>query len=814
MSSARCLNWSRPPPGRHPAVLRKQLSCSEPSPTPPPGGGRSQSVTSATGPGDTDFCHFLVTGAIIHANRLQTYHTYNQAHRGASASLLRTRPSLDVADGGQQQQQQQRRRPASASGLSTVDPDRPTIRAGRRAILCKQLSLNRSILVASTIASGMATVASGGPLPLTVGSERDELGDGWGFSRKQQQQQQQRTGAGTRNDSEAAVKKGLKPSKDSRINIKIFLGQTVQQDSSDTGISDTEGTTPTPTATTLQQGSAGTNRPIEPSVTNMSTDTSCSAAGKGKPTNGNVGNATSNANQSTNASVSTSATGNTGYNGSSGRTSSLAQQRRAQFQANRQNSEAHDRRHPPLVRALSAPIRPADSEASKFLQGKKKPRRRKVLRERDEYNICEEDEYSDDGGSRMAVPGAPGSQPTGAAAGRPMPAACILPLRSRSVLGGPCDIETLVSLLSSGGSDSEKEQDTTQASPGQQSPTATGVASSAATFRAQFSSAHLAKGRAPMLKKTGKSVSFQESDLKPAATAGLNRDYRKPTFQPTVAGRIRRTQQLVSTLSAFQHKDRDRSEEKEKNESGDGGDSDHHHEDSSSPTDTPAISSTNAGGSKAESKTPTAAVTASTTGDLQTPKEQECYRLFLKMSKKGLAVSYDTILRGMLTPTELRVLQKKKSRQRTENGAENGTDGNGTGGESSPETGGISFSEELQFRHGNGDAQLTIPEEPLAMAAGSGQDSMEEEKRESLFSTNSSGFRPLNFELVADPVLPPLILPPPTLPELLLPLLTAFASACTNGALMAATSTELLRLPSRQLIHSESVIFRSLFTSQ
>uniref|UniRef100_A0A182QFQ2 Uncharacterized protein n=1 Tax=Anopheles farauti TaxID=69004 RepID=A0A182QFQ2_9DIPT len=730
MSSARCLNWSRPPPGRHPAVLRKQLSCGEPSPAPHhlPGGGRSQSVTSTTASGDTaDFCHFLVTGAIIHANRLQTYHTYNQAHRGASASLLRSRPSLDLEDGGQQQQQQ-RRRPASASGLSTVD-DRPTIRTGRRAILCKQLSLDRSILVASTIASGMATVASGGPLPLTVGSDRDELGEGWAFNRKQQQQQ--RTGpGGTRNDPEAATKKGLKSAKDSRINIKIFLGQTVQQDSSDTGISDTEGTAPTPAATAPPHQ---TSRPTEPSVTNMATESGCAGGGKGKAINGSVGNGSSNVNQSGGGGT-TSTSAGIGSNGAAGgRTSSLAQ-RRTQFQANRQNSEAHDRRHPPLVRALSAPIRPADTEPSKFLQGKKKPRRRKVLREKDEHNICEEDEYSDDGGSKMAAPlGAPGSQTMGPA-GRPMPAACILPMRSRSVLGGPCDIETLVSLLSSGGSDSEKEQDSTQAPPGQQSPTGNGVTSSSsvAAFRAQFSSAHLAKGRAPMLKKTGKSVSFQESDLKPAtATAGLNRDYRKPTFQPTVASRIRRTQQLVSTLNAFQLKDRDRREDKERNDSEDGGDSDHHNEDSSSPAYTPTIPSTSGGSSKADSKTgpAAAAVTASATGDLQTPKEQECYRLFLKMSKKGLAVSYDTILRGMLTPTELRVLQKKKSRQRNEHDTEmgTGTDGNAST-DSSPENGGVSFAEELQLQHGGGNVHLTIPEEPLAVVDENGHDGAVEEE--------------------------------------------------------------------------------------
>nr|XP_049461165.1 uncharacterized protein LOC120961481 isoform X2 [Anopheles coluzzii] len=698
MSSARCLNWSRPPPGRHPApVLRKQLSCvdrpvSSPSPLAAPSAGRSQS-----------------------------------AHRGASASLVRTRPSphVEASDGARQQQH---RRPSSASassagggGLSGTpagDEERTTVgRAGRRAILCKQLSLDRSILVASSIASGMATVASGGTIPLSgVGGDRDDLtGDGWAFARKQQQQQQQRqehrTGAGTRNDTD--TKKGLKSTKDSRINIKIFLGQTVQQDSSDTGISDTEGATPTTAIAALQQQQQQGNRPIAPSPkqessspTMVSTDTP-PGAGKCKPTNGTTaGNGAPNAaSTGTGASNANAGTGT----GSGGRSSSLAQ-RRAQFQANRQNSEAHDRRHPPLVRAMSAPIRPADTDASKFLQGKKKPRRRKVLREKDEYNICEEDEFSDEGGAGTA-------QPTTGPNGRQVPG-CILPMRSRSVLGGQCDIETLVSLLSSGGSDSEKEQDAAQPSPGQQSPTVP-HGTPAANFRAQFAAAHLqAKGpRAPMLKKAGKSVSFQESDLKPVvATAGLNRDYRKPSFQPsTVASRIRRTQQLVSTLNAFQLiKDRSAGKDttdKQHTDTADNSDSDQL-DDCATPTaEATPISATNVGSSKAPdtAKATNGANASATNGDLQTPKEQECYRLFLKMSKKGLAVSYDTILRGMLTPTELRVLQKKQSRQQS---TANGT---GSGTESSPENGPPPVSiEEFQFQPTGVETTVhgTIPEEP------------------------------------------------------------------------------------------------------
>lgn len=45
---------------------------------------------------------------------------------------------------------------------------------------------------------------------------------------------------------------------------------------------------------------------------------------------------------------------------------------------------------------------------------------------------------------------------------------------------------------------------------------------------------------------------------------------------------------------------------------------------------------------------------------VKSQKEKECWKLFKKMSNRGVSVSYDTILRGMLTPTEFRALQKQK----------------------------------------------------------------------------------------------------------------------------------------------------------
>nr|XP_034189349.1 uncharacterized protein LOC117608396 [Osmia lignaria] len=45
----------------------------------------------------------------------------------------------------------------------------------------------------------------------------------------------------------------------------------------------------------------------------------------------------------------------------------------------------------------------------------------------------------------------------------------------------------------------------------------------------------------------------------------------------------------------------------------------------------------------------------------QTNKEKECWHLYRKMCDKGICVSFDTVLRGMLTPTEYRLRQKELS---------------------------------------------------------------------------------------------------------------------------------------------------------
>lgn len=41
------------------------------------------------------------------------------------------------------------------------------------------------------------------------------------------------------------------------------------------------------------------------------------------------------------------------------------------------------------------------------------------------------------------------------------------------------------------------------------------------------------------------------------------------------------------------------------------------------------------------------------------PKEKECWDTYRRMSEKGIKISFDTLLRGMLTPTEYRLRRKQ-----------------------------------------------------------------------------------------------------------------------------------------------------------
>ncbi|XP_055626851.1 uncharacterized protein LOC129768927 isoform X2 [Toxorhynchites rutilus septentrionalis] len=598
MSTSRYLNWSRPSPGRHP--LRKQMSCIESFSS---HSGRSLSAHRGT-------AFFGNDGGGI-----------QPLSNGQPVATLRARPASATV------------RSSSASSSSSSSSFAASSNAmakrvnavGNGKVLAKQLSLDQQSSTArqgpeaghAWMTTTNAPSVSCGQTVVTRGSDQCSENPKINGIKKRP------PGIGVKNDPEPNehTKKVLKQGKDARINIKIFLGETVQQDSSDTGVSDTESST-NHTEPSPPQRLPQNPQQLLQSIPKME-EVNMHPEGESKPKSTQL--------SSEGGSSSSASTANNGRN------SSLAQ-RRAQFHASRQHSEATEKR-PPLVRAMSAPIRPIDDN-SKFLQSKKKIRKKKLLRERDEIGECDEEDANEDA-SAIKLNTA-NSKNT------------IAGPRSRSVIGGACDIETLVSLLSSGGSDSEKE-DTV---PTENDPSPT-------TYSTIIGPGF--KPRGPMLKKTGKSVSFQESELKP--TAGLNRDYytpghRKPPLMQPFANRIRRSQQLANSLNAFQLKDIKKSSSEETKSDEDG---DHSGADGDSSKE-----KTKKESNPAASTLPKSSPDATTGQDLvdgQTPKERECYRLFQKMSNMGLSVSYDTILRGMLTPTELRVLQKQRSKMQTQQGS-------------------------------------------------------------------------------------------------------------------------------------------------
>ncbi|XP_055607493.1 AF4/FMR2 family member lilli-like isoform X2 [Uranotaenia lowii] len=733
MSTSRYLNWSRPSPGRHP--LRKQMSCFESF----SGSGNGRSLSARRGS----------SGGSGTATPTSTTST----HMGGGSALTRRRPAS--ASVSSSYGRSTRTQPLHGEMPKKVTADGP-----RKVSLSKQFSLDRPAAghawtTTAPVSNSSRMTAAGGTALAGSGSARatistrttdndddiqiiDDFLGGYGdrnnyssssgagngngfapFDRRIMAPPHAVEGHGKKNHAKPSDQgeKPLNQGKDSRINIKIFLGQSVtQQDSSDNGISDTEcSTTATTTTTAQRQQTARTNtsdnttnrqhhqqneqqqqqrnhgpyqaqqqihqynqQQQQQQQGNQKAETE-NSEGDNKPIAKLAGSTTSSqatpgtlnsgssASSSTPSSSSTSSAGSTTpaaapTSGStqSGRSSSLAQ-RRAQFHANRQYTLTTSDRRPPLVRAMSAPIRPVDDN-SKFLQSsKKKLRKKRALRERDELYECDEDDFDEDTLRNNAVNNGNGKN---------HPAALPPGSRARSVLGTTtttttaCDIETLVSLLSSGGSDSEKE-DTVP--PDLDGPNAIGTSA--------------LKCKAPMLKKSGKSVSFQESDLKPPVS--LNRDYyptgqhRKPPSLQPIANRIRRSQQLANTLSAFQRKEikKSPSEESKSDEDKDhpsSGSDDPIPKEKSSTTSTPSNNSTTTtkpsngsstvSGQQKQQQNGSTDLSTTTTGDGQTPKERECYRLFQKMATKGLSVSYDTILRGMLTPTELRVLQKQRSK--------------------------------------------------------------------------------------------------------------------------------------------------------
>lgn len=124
----------------------------------------------------------------------------------------------------------------------------------------------------------------------------------------------------------------------------------------------------------------------------------------------------------------------------------------------------------PIVRAMSAPIRPLDGSL-KFMQSKRRVRRKRIEKEKIEFQLSAEipADVEHDLEEKLQLSKSRAKK--------------IVQTKSKNSTLGGSEIVTLVSLLSSGGSDSEREE--------------------ISLNKAEITSIGI--GRTPMLRKAGKS---------------------------------------------------------------------------------------------------------------------------------------------------------------------------------------------------------------------------------------------------------------------------------------------------------------------
>ncbi|KAI8127261.1 hypothetical protein CVS40_3067 [Lucilia cuprina] len=270
-------------------------------------------------------------------------------------------------------------------------------------------------------------------------------------------------------------------------------------------------------------------------------------------------------------------------------------------------------RRPPLVRAMSAPVRSFDETTAKssatFLASKRKSRRRKL----NSRNI------SCDKGSIDVLSAKDLNFEEKSTINRKVLT------RSKSVAA---DVITLVSLISSEGSDSEKEESAiTPTNSHKGSPTK----------------------RAPSLRKTGKSVSFQENY--PPTFQFASKEYshmlRRGSIAP-LAQRIKSNRPPTAPPGSIFHNNSKLNNEMTAALNSESTEEKENNMENLKPNVSPTLNDKRL---EEQYEFPEY---------VRSLKERECWKLYMKMSTKGVNITYDTILRGMLTPTEFRQLQKQR----------------------------------------------------------------------------------------------------------------------------------------------------------
>ncbi|XP_016992946.2 uncharacterized protein [Drosophila takahashii] len=291
----------------------------------------------------------------------------------------------------------------------------------------------------------------------------------------------------------------------------------------------------------------------------------------------------------------------------------------------------------PLVRAMSAPVRGFDESSKAVIAASKrsqqKLRRRKI--------------FSRTPSTSVAVPLDVIGGDTNTSSNSSSSASKKALNRSRSVVAP--DVITLVSLLSSEGSDSEREDNNSTVT----------VSSPPAGGGEEKLQPGVAQRRAPLLRKTGKSVSFQDSY--PPTFQLASKEYshmiRRGSIAP-LAARIRANRPPTAPpVSIFLTEVQVKMDQPSKK---DGGGADQ-------PTATlstdEAKKENNNNAANCEDQQPSPQPDHNYPVYVRSLKERECWKLHQKMGAKGVSVSYETVLRGMLTPTEFRHFQKQREQE-------------------------------------------------------------------------------------------------------------------------------------------------------
>ncbi|EDV35586.1 uncharacterized protein Dana_GF12552 [Drosophila ananassae] len=302
-------------------------------------------------------------------------------------------------------------------------------------------------------------------------------------------------------------------------------------------------------------------------------------------------------------------------------------------------------RRPPLVRAMSAPVRGLDETSKGVIAASKrsqqKLRRRKIFTRTASSSVGGASVPVLDvigGGDSTGGPGS-GSGSGGNASKKALN-------RARSVVAP--DVITLVSLLSSEGSDSEREDNCST------------VVASPPAIGADKQPQCPNQRRAPLLRKTGKSVSFQDSY--PPTFQLASKEYshmiRRGSIAP-LAARIRANRPPTAPpVSIFLSDVQGKMEQPAKKE----GTADEMPatNNSLSPDEAKKENNNNAANCEDQQQQ---APDQNYPAYVRSLKERECWKLHQKMGAKGVNVSYETVLRGMLTPTEFRHYQKQREQE-------------------------------------------------------------------------------------------------------------------------------------------------------